>query len=268
MRAQAGFAPHIHTLGQGPRRALALHCTLAFGGAWNGMAKALGDQITFVAPDMASHGKSVDWDEASDFSDTTYLASLAAMDDAPMDVIGHSFGAATALRLAVHHPERIRTLTIFEPVLFAVALADGSEAITLHDRHATPFFKAFEAGDRAGAARAFNGMWSDGGPPWDTLPDRVRAAMTRAIHVVPDTYGFLYDDAAGLLKSGALDALRVPTLVVRGAQAHPAIIATNDGLAARIPGATQAVIADAGHMAPVSHAADMAQVWQRFLALH
>ena len=250
MRPQPGFRPHVMTLGAGPRRVLALHCTMAFGGAWAGFAKAL-PGVTLVAPDMPSHGRSANWDEVSDFSDTVYEASLGAMDTGPMDVIGHSFGAVTALRLAVKHPERVRSLTVIEPVYFCVARADAPETLVQHDTHARPFTEAIAAGDRETAARVFNRMWSAEAPKWADMPERNRAAMVRAIHVVPDTHAFLYDDAAGLLPG--LSGLKMPVLVMRGAQAHPAIVATNDGLAARIPGALQAVIDGAGHMAPISH---------------
>lgn len=265
MRAQAGFTPHVMTLGQGARRTLALHCTMAFGGAWSGLAKHLGDQLTLVAPDMPSHGASADWDEVSDFSDTVYAASLSVMDDAPMDVIGHSFGAATALRLAVKHPEKVRSLTVIEPVFFAVALTHAPEAMGTHDENARPFSEALEAGDHHLAARAFNRMWSTDAPKWDTMPERTRAAMARAIHVVPDTHAFLYDDAAGMLAKGGLDAVQAPTLLMRGALAHPAITGTNDGLAHIMPNATQSVIEGAGHMAPISHPALVAKAVQGLL---
>lgn len=257
MRAQPGFAPNIMILGDGARRALALHCTMAFGGAWVGFSKAL-PELTLVAPDMPSHGRSADWDEVSDFNDTVFENSLGALSGPPMDVIGHSFGAVTALRLAVTHPEKIRSLTVIEPVFFAVAQQDAPETLSKHDAHAKPFLDAMQAGDYETAARAFNRMWSTDAPKWDTLPERTRAAMTRAIHVVPDTHTFLYDDSCGMLNAGALDACTIPTLIMRGQHAHPAIIATNEGLARRMPNATQSVIEGAGHMAPISHPAEVA----------
>lgn len=257
MNPQAGFTAHTTILGQGPRRALALHCTMAFGGAWAGVSKALGDAVTLVAPDMPSHGRSADWDGVSNFGDTTFVASVAAMDAAPMDIIGHSFGAATALRIAAEHPERVRSLTLFEPVFFAIARADAPDTLVDHDTRAEPFHAAIKAGDLEGAARAFNGMWS-GGPKWDSLSDRSRAAMTRAIHVVPGTVDFLYEDSCGLLKPGVLDALKIPTVLMRGQHALPAISTTTAGLTRRLGNASEVVIADAGHMAPISHPQDVA----------
>ncbi|MEW9919658.1 alpha/beta fold hydrolase [Marimonas sp. MJW-29] len=264
MRAQPGFTPHVTTFGKGPRPALALHCTMAFGGAWKGFAQALPD-LTITAPDMPSHGRSADWDEVSDFADTVFQASLSVMGDEPMDVIGHSFGAATALRLAVKHPARIRSLTVIEPVFFAIALADRPETLAQHDRDAQPFRDAIAAGDYETAARTFNRQWSADAPKWHDMPERTRAAMTRAIHVVPDTHAFLYDDTAGLLAPGALDACTIPTVVMRGEHAHSAIIATNDGLAARMPNAVQSVIEGAGHMAPITHPAEVAAAIRRIL---
>ncbi len=266
MSLQPGFAPYVHTLGQGPRRVLALHCTLAFGGAWGGMAKLLGDRLTFVAPDLPSHGNSAKWDGQSDFAQTVFDTTLAQMDAAPMDVIGHSFGAVTALRLAAKHPERIRSLTVFEPVFFAVAKADAPETLVDHDRAAKPFQDAIDAGNMEGAARAFNSMWSTERGTWDKMPERSRMAMARAIHVVPSTYALIYDDTDGILAPGVLERLRMPVTLVRGALTHPAVTATLDGLHNRIPGSVVEVIPEAGHMAPISHPQEVAAVFEAALA--
>lgn len=265
MRPQPDFTPHITTLGTGDRSALALHCTMAFGGAWNGFSKAM-PELTLTAPDMPSHGRSADWDGVSNFGDTVYAASLSALGAGPMDVIGHSFGAMTALRLVASHPMLIRTLTLVEPVFFAIAMQEAPGTLDEHDQSAKPFKDAIETGDVETAARTFNRMWSTDGPAWDTLPERTRAAMMRGVRVVPDTYNLLYNDEAGLLVPGVLEAVTVPTLILRGAQAHPAITSVNNGLVARMPTATQAVIPEAGHMAPISHPSVVADAVRRLLA--
>lgn len=264
MTAQQGFAPHITTFGNGPRRAVALHCTMAFGGAWAGLARGLADTLTLVAPDMPSHGHSPDWDEVSNFGDTVAAATAALLGDAPVDIIGHSFGAAIALRLAVEMPGRVRSLSLFEPVLFGAARAASPEIIADHDALNEPFFDAMKAGKTSDGARLFNRMWGNGAP-WDSLPARTRAAMIRAIHVVPSTFEFLLDDCCGLLAVGALDSVDVPTLLMRGELSPPIIAATNDALADMMPNARQAVIARAGHMAPISHPADVAAEISTFL---
>lgn len=135
-----------------------------------------------------------------------------------------------------------------------------------HDERSAAFVEDIKKGRRAEAARTFNAMWSNAGPGWDSLPERTRAAMTRAVHVVPDTQPFLYDDTAGLMEPGALDALEIPCLVMRGELTHPAIVAVNNGLERVIPGARQSVIEGAGHMAPITHPEPVATEFESLLA--
>jgi len=265
MNAQPGFKAHVTTIGTGARRALALHCTMAFGGAWGSVASALGEGVTLVAPDMPSHGKSPDWDGVSDFSETVYRASMAALDEAAMDVIGHSFGAATALRMAVEHPTRIRSLTLFEPVFFAAARAVAPEVLQDDNENLKVMEAALIKGDHIAAARAFNRMWASGSG-WDRLPERAQLAMARAVPVVPATRPFLYDDTRNLLAPGRMEAVMAPTLVMRGALSLPVINATNKGLASRLGNAKEVVIEGAGHMAPISHPGEVARAIAELLA--
>ncbi len=262
MRAQPGFVPHVQTLGRGPRRVLALHCTLGHSGAWRGFADAVGAGATLTAPDMPSHGRSPDWDGQSSFADTVHAASLACL-DAPMDVIGHSFGGAAALRLAVEHPALVRTATLFEPVFFHAALVDAPDTVAEHDAMAEPAMTALGRGDRALAARLFNRMWSEG-PRWPELTEASRAAMTRAIPVVPGERDFIMHDSERLLPR--LADCPVPVLVVRGEIAYGIIRATNAGIARRLLQAREAVMAGAGHMAPVTHPQALAELWSEFVA--
>jgi pimeloyl-ACP methyl ester carboxylesterase len=235
---------------------------MAFSGAWKAFQRFAGDDITIIAPDMPSHGRSPDWDEVSDFSDTVYQASLSCLTE-PMDLIGHSFGGVTALRLAIEHPELVRSLTMIEPVFFCAARQTAAEAVTSHNAAAKPFFDALLAGNREDGARLFNRMWSADAPRWAVLPEQVRAAMTRAVHVVPDTHDFLFEDTANLM--ARLDHASMPAMLVRGATSPEIIAATNAEIARGLPNATEVAMDGAGHMAPISHPKDMAAVWSDFI---
>lgn len=192
-------------------------------------------EATFHGFDLLSHGRSPDWDRRGDIQDRTVEAAERLLRPG-MDVVGHSFGATVALRLAVTHPQLIRSVTLFEPV-----------------------FEALERGDDAQAARVFNRMWgTEDSPRWPELPESTRAAMTRSIHVIPAADEMLYRDRAGLLRPGVLDRATMPVLLVRGSLTHPVIGAINDGLARRLPEARNVVIPGAGHMVPITHPAQSA----------
>lgn len=240
------------TMGQGPRAVLAIHCTLAHSAAWRGVSGHLGKEATFTAFDMLSHGHSPDWDGQGDIQDrmTEIGAEFLA---GPMDVIGHSFGATVALRLATAFPGQIRSLTLIEPVFFAVAAQDAPDLLDQHERDNAPFQQALAEGDDAHAARVFNRMWSEGKSRWADMPETSRAAMTRSIRFVPACRAPIYEDLAGVLEPGVLDRMTAPCLLLRGSGTHPVIGAINDGLQRRLPNADSVVIDGAGHMLPITH---------------
>ena len=144
---------HLRTFGSGPRKGLALHCSLAQGGVWAGVANGL-PRVTLLAPDLPGHGRSPDRDPASDYHSQTTRAVLALI-GSPRDVIGHSFGATVALRIALERPDLVRTLTLIEPVLFAAARAAGAPAFAMFQAENAVFAAYCHAGNMRAAAAAF-----------------------------------------------------------------------------------------------------------------
>jgi len=104
---------------------------------------------------MFSHGRSPDWNEAGDFLDRT-ITLMTPLFDSKMDLIGHSFGGIIALRFATLFPEKVRSLTLIEPILFAVAMAGAPDILADHDAEVEPFVEAIKAGDRTLKRPAFD----------------------------------------------------------------------------------------------------------------
>ena len=247
---------HSVTFGHGPRRALALHCTLAHAGAWRGVGSALADKLTVTAIDMPGHGKSADWSGEGDLHRACTDACLPLLTQ-PLDVIGHSFGATVALRLAIEHPEMVRSLTMIEPVLFAAARADAPQELALHLKEAQPYLDALEDGDMALAARLFNRLWGDG-TPWDDFRPSARAYMTERMHYIPAQTPSIFNDDARLLAPERLSRVSMPCLLLAGGKS-PAITRTiNAALARRLPDVRSVTIPGAAHMAPMTHPSEAA----------
>lgn len=248
-------ALYCRSFGAGPRRVMALHCTMAHSGAWRGLAGALDGVAEVHATDMFNHGHSPDWDGQGDFQDAVVRGVAAHMEGGDWDVVGHSFGATAALRLAVLHPARVRTLTLIESVFFAPVAQDAPEVLEAEQAGAAPFYEALKVGDFNLAARLFNRGWGGGtgGPPWDSLLEKLRAAMARGVQIVPHCAPAIIEDCHGLLAPGVLEALPCPVLLLRGEQSAPIIAHVNDGLARRMRGTRNAVVEGAGHMVPITH---------------
>ncbi|WP_323780950.1 alpha/beta hydrolase [Leisingera sp.] len=251
------------SFGHGPRNVLAVHCSLAHSGAWRRLAGEMAEDITVTAFDMLSHGRSPDWDGTGDYQLLNADAGLALL-DRPADLIGHSFGATVALRMAMARPHLVRSLTLIEPVLFAVAKSDAPAAFAALKAASRPIDAAWAAADLALTARLFNRMWGAGEPKWPDMPEQARAAMVRAIPVVPACYPALYDDANGTLAPGALDPVDMPVLLLHGSESPAVIGAIVGGFSRRLAKARALSVPGAGHMLPVTHAVETAQLLRGF----
>lgn len=247
---------HTHLFEGATRTALAIHCTLGHSGAWRGVAAALKEDLSLLAFDLPSHGKSGVWDRSGNIHDVATDMARGLI-DAPMDLIGHSFGATVALRIAIESPELVRSLTMIEPVYFAAAIADDPAIWEDYKRENAALDAAFASGDEREAARVFNRDWGDG-TPWDTLPERMRDHMTRLVHYVPASSAFLHHDSAGLLKPGMFDRATMPALLIEGDQSPPMSAKVATSIEKRLPNVTREIIAGAGHMAPVTHPVEVA----------
>ncbi len=257
---RAGVSVNWARYGEDGHDTLLIHCSLAHQGAWAPLAARA--RLNALAFDMPGHGRSADWDGVTDYqSQTMQIAhSFCA---APLHVIGHSFGATVALRLALEHLAQVRSLVLIEPVFFAAA--HGTPEHAAYEAAFAPFVTAVTVGDRPEAARLFTDIWGTGAP-WDSLPANQRRALTDRIHLIPAGAPAINDDNAAQLAPGRLETLDIPVLLLRGDQSHPVTAAINARLANRLPNATQRVIAGAGHMGPLTHPAVFAEHINHFRA--
>ncbi len=245
---------HIHsvTVGEGAP-AVMIHCALSSHDALMPLAKAVGGRVTLI--DMPGHGRSDDWDGKHDYQ-TLVVDAAAACCEEPSHLIGHSFGATAALRLAVERPESVNRLTLIEPVYFAAA--KGTPEHAMHLKEFRPFVTAMLTGDEARAAEIFNDLW--GATVWEDIPARLREKLTHRIHLIVAGAAAIEEDAAGITSADRLRALRIPVTLIRGAQTRAVISAIHDALGRRIPNATDHVIDGAGHMISMTHTKQVAVV--------
>jgi lipase len=236
----------------GARPVLALHCSLAHSGAWTGLAQRL-QGLTVTALDQPGHGRAADWDGVADLHGlTTQIATDLAQSlagDGKIDLFGHSFGATVCLRIALENPCMVRSLTLVEPVIFAAA--SGTPAYAAF-RHSHEDIARAMREDRETGAAMFHAAWGTGETLAD-LPEKQRRYIVDRIHLIPAQNPVLLDDAAGLLRAGGLEGLRMPVLLVEGADSPEIIDAVHGALAARLPQVTRLIVQGAGHMVPITH---------------
>ncbi len=235
---------------------VALHCSAGSKEQWQSLAELIGDRHRVLAPDLYGYGETDAWPGPTPMRLAHEAAIVGAVMDrcgGPVDLVGHSYGAAVALCVALAHRGRLASLTLIEPSAFAL-LRDGRAAdLALRQEIgavADAVTEAEAGGDGRGGMERFVDYWNGAGA-WARLKPRVQSDLARRLGKVVLDFRALFADETRLAEYGGLD---LPTLMLCGTQTRGPAGAVTRLLAETIPGARLETIAGAGHMSPVTHA--------------
>lgn len=240
--------------GRGARRAFLLHCTFAHSGAWKGLMGETGDILTMEAMDLPAHGRSGgrDFDVSWQAQSVAMAVAIIEKGPVPLDLIGHSFGATVAIRIAVERPDLVKTLTLIEPVFFSAARDAGRPEYEAHIVEHGGFYQLLEAGDFEGAAKGFADMW--GGPvKWEYLPVEQQQYMIDRITLIQDSSDTALGIGDDYIPLAKLAEIPIPVLLIEGDGSDPIIAAVQQSLRGAFPNSKRIKIKGAGHMVPITH---------------
>jgi pimeloyl-ACP methyl ester carboxylesterase len=201
---------------------------------WEGQIAPFSKDYQLITWDMRGHGKTDYPEDQAAYSEAETVADMAAILDAvgakKAIIGGLSLGGYMTLAFQLAHPERCLALLIIDT---------------------GPGYKKDEvrAGWNATSIRRAETFEKNGLPPPGSGGAETRAAPHRnAIGLAKAARGMLTQHTPAVIES--LPNIRAPSLVVVGAKDEP-FLAASDYMAAKIPGAKKAVIADAGHAANI-----------------
>ena len=180
--------------------------------------------------------------EAEDLS-----ALLDLWQAAPAVLVGTSYGAFTALQLALAHPGKVRALALTEPPVlpFADRTEGGRDARLRFQREVMdPAGAAFAAGESEAAVRLLTEGINGSGPGEASTPAgrerRLRnAEAMRALLISSEPFPSLDEEA--------LRHLAAPTLLLHGERTLEVHRATTLALSGLVPQAQLLQVADSGH---------------------
>src|SRR5262249_48343166 len=151
---------------------IALHCSGGTRQSWETLASALGPRFAVIAPDLTATTTS--WNGKRPFTASDEAATtIAMMDaiDAPVHLVGHSYGGGVALRIARERPSRIASLSLYEPTAFHVLRTmgeDGHAALDDIRKLAREVAEGTQGGAFFTAGRRFVEFWN-GFDAWDAM---------------------------------------------------------------------------------------------------
>jgi 3-oxoadipate enol-lactonase/4-carboxymuconolactone decarboxylase len=218
------------------------------GAMWAEVARLAGRGRAVVRWDLPGHGRSpaglVPTDGTATVADFgRRLLELAdALGIARFDYAGDSFGGAVGAWLAVHHPDRVRSLAL---VCTSAHFGDPANWLA----------RAKKVRDEGAAAMAelaatAPNRWFPPDAPIRTAPVAAELVATHAA-VDPEGYAACCDAIAALDIVPELGRIAVPTLVIAGRQDPATPPPHARELADGIAGSTLLELARVGHLAPL-----------------
>ena len=235
----AGIRVGFEQAGDGPPLVL-VHGALSDSRVWRGQLDALSDGFTVVAWDAPGCGQSEDPSESfrlPEYADA--LAGLiAALGLGQANVLGHSFGGALALELALRHPATVATLILVGGYAGWAGSLPASEV-----KRRLAF--AIDTADRLPGhfePESMSGLFSKQLPPEARATLRTTMAESRPVAARSMAYALAEAD----LRDG-ISSLRVPTLLVYGSADERSPLTVADDLQRRIPMSSLVVLPELGH---------------------
>ncbi|MBR0843257.1 alpha/beta hydrolase [Bradyrhizobium liaoningense] len=247
-----------------------LHGLRSYAYTWEPVALPLLHEWRIVALDQRGRGRS-DWDPNGNYYADAYVRDLEAVVDhlslRRFVLLGHSMGGINALIYASRHADRLAGLVVEEAGPGASASSSGSERINRELRETPPSFA----------------NWHEAAEFWRKVrPDISAAALqSRVTHSLKlDHDGRLTwcHDAAGIAKARLtatpdqqidlwphVEALKMPTLLVRGARSDYLSSATANEMYRRNPLIRLVEVPAATHYVHDDNLTDFNGVLQRFL---
>ena len=245
---------HSRTTGQGT--AVALHCSGATGRQWRRLEEQGAGAIRVVAPDLFGTASVGNWTGQHAFSladEAQHVLSLPDLGQGRFHLVGPSYGGGVALKLAAMVPERIASLSLYEPSAFHllhVLGARGRAAFGDIRRVARATSEALLDGHYQAGAAHFVEYWNGPGS-WAAMKPELQAEMVRFLPKACLDFRALFDEDT---PREAYRAFRFPVLIMSGEFAPAPTRVVAEGLAALVPGAVSKRIGGAGHMGPFTHA--------------
>jgi len=232
-----------------------LHSSASSGAQWRSLCASLAARFAALAPDLYGYGASDPWPGLAPMTladEVAPLAALLARRPGPVHLVGHSYGGAVALRLALQSPARLRSLTLIEPVAFHLLRCGGAAQRALYDEVAAladGVAAALGSGAYWSAMERFVDYWNGAGA-FGRMALEKRRDLGRRIGAVALNFSAAMAEPEAL---GAYRRIRVPTLLLAGAASPPATRRIVALVAQTLRHAREQVVAGAGHMLPLTH---------------
>lgn len=257
--------PYFREAGAGPG-VVCVHSNASTSGQWRALMELLAPRFHVLAADSYGAGKSPPWPTGRKLvlrDEVALLEPVFAAAGDPFFLVGHSYGAAVALKAALTQPGRVRALALYEPTLFSLVDADSpppNDADGIKQAVGRAL-AALDAGNADLAAEHFIDFWMGQGA-WARTPDARKPPIAASVANVGGWAHALMEEPAPL---AAFRELRLPVLYMTGSGSPASSKGVARLLTRVLPQVEVVEFSGLGHMGPVTHPDPVNQAIAAFL---
>lgn len=241
---------------------LFVHGSCGSSGQWMRLASALAPEFRTICIDLPGMGASEPYPITRKWTLATDQRAVTALIDhldRPLHFVSHSAGCVLSWKALRARADRILSCCLCEPVFFGLLRDAGHPKFGFVEQLRARILRFGDLADLEGMLEFFVDQWAGAPGVWAALPEKVRSSMRPGA-------GRLYHECREFpeFEREPLSPPIAPTLLIEGAETHPAMIALHDLLETRWPEAPRQRVPGAGQMAPFTHAEQLAPVIHRF----
>jgi pimeloyl-ACP methyl ester carboxylesterase len=242
-----------------------LHSSVSGNRQWRSLADALSDRYRALALNLFGYGETTPWPDnpsQSLYAQASLVGLIPGVERGPLHLVGHSFGAAVALKAALLLRERVTTLVLIEPNPFNLLKQEGRIEAFLEARALRDHVKCFGSlGDWEKVGERFADYWGGDGT-WAAMPDKRRSAFAQALRPNYHEWDAVMSEETTLYE---WQSIRARTLVMSDPQTRRPIREIVEIFARACPHWRFHRLEGAGHMAPLTGPELVNPVVRRFL---
>jgi pimeloyl-ACP methyl ester carboxylesterase len=177
---------------------ICIHASASSSAQWRPLMDRLAGRFRTLAVDLYGSGRSPDWPGDRPLwleDEVALLEPVLAATGARFHLIGHSYGGAVALKVALAHPGWLASLVVFEPVLFSLLMAQEPDEPAAHEIDAVraDTSAAADRGDLTAAGARFVDYWMGPGA-WVAMPEARRLTVAAAMAKIEGQWHAVFEE--------------------------------------------------------------------------
>ncbi len=235
---------------------IALHCSGGSARQWRALGESLHPAYDMFTPEHTTlTGSQLRYqkDMAKIEKDAQSSLDIIDQSSARIHLIGHSYGGCVALHVALKRPERIASISLYEPCAFYLLPQMGSIALDAWrevERLANSIKEHCRQGETAAAMAAFINYWSGDGA-WNKLKSEHQDKLSTWAPNAVYAFDAIFNE---LTKPSDFRNLGMPVVLMQGERSPISTQVVSAELRNLLPDCQSHHLSGLGHMGPLTHA--------------